>query len=223
MHRFGASALKSPAVPDSASSMSLPYLIPAESAYSEIIIKKSRFVTTVNLAQTVTQAREAIAASRIEFPKANHHVYAFRVGFAKTVTEGMSDDGEPTATAGRPTLAVLRGSEIGDIVLVTARFFGGIKLGTGGLVRAYTESAQAALSRLRTELKVERKLIGIEMPYSFYKTAKLLINTHEGAIEDETFDAQVMVIARFAVPDLARFSAEVWERSAGQIKPVVLD
>ncbi len=203
--------------------MNPPYLIPSEPARAEITVKKSRFVTTVGLAKTVDQARDAIAASRIEFPKANHHVYGFRVGFAKSVTEGMSDDGEPSGTAGRPTLAVLRGSEVGDIVLVTARFFGGIKLGTGGLVRAYTESAQAALSLLRTELKVERHLVGIEMPYSFYNTAKLLISAHDGLIEDETFAAQVTVIARFAAPDLERFSAEVVDRSAGQVNPVSLD
>ena len=202
--------------------MNPPYLIPSEPARSEIIIKKSRFVTTVSLAQTVDQAREAIAASRSEHQKANHHVYGFRVGFGKTVTEGMSDDGEPSGTAGRPTLAVLRGSGVGDIVLVTLRFFGGIKLGTGGLVRAYTESAQGALSLLKTELKVERRVVGIEMPYSFYKTAKLLISAHDGAIEDEVFEAQVMVIARFAATDLERFSAEMMERSAGQVSPVIL-
>ncbi len=203
--------------------MNPPYLIPSEPARSEIIIKRSRFVTTVSLAQTVDQARAVIAASRSAQPMANHHVYGFRVGFAKTVTEGMSDDGEPSGTAGRPTLAVLRGSGVGDIVLVTVRFFGGIKLGTGGLVRAYTESAQAALSLLKTELKVERRLVGIEMPYSFYKTAKLLINAHDGSIEDEVFEAQVLVIAKFAAPDLERFSAEVMERSAGQIRPLSLD
>ena len=203
--------------------MNPPYLIPAEPARSEIIIKRSRFVTTISLAPTVDQARAAIAASRSAHPKANHHVYGFRVGFAKTVTEGMSDDGEPSGTAGRPTLAVLRGSGVGDIVLVTVRFFGGIKLGTGGLVRAYTESAQEALSRLKTELKVERRVVGIEMPYSFYKTAKLLISAHDGSIEDEVFEAQVMVIAKFAAPDLERFSAEMVERSAGQVRPLSLD
>ena len=185
--------------------MSLPYRIPSESVRSELVIKRSRFVTTIKLAQTVDLAREAIAVSRVEFPKANHHVYGFRVGFANSVIEGMSDDGEPTGTAGRPTLAVLRGADVGDIVLVTVRFFGGIKLGSGGLVRAYTESAQAALSELKTELKVEREVVGIEMPYSFYNIAKLLINAHDGVIEDETFAEQVLVIARFAVPDSQRF------------------
>ena len=209
--------------PEVACAVNPPYLIPAEPARAEIIVKKSRFVTSVGLAKTVDQARAAIAASRTEFPKANHQVYGFRVGFAKSVTEGMSDDGEPSGTAGRPTLAVLRGSDVGDIVLVTARFFGGVKLGTGGLVRAYTEAAQAALSQLKTELKVERHLVGIEMPYSFYNTAKLLISAHDGLIEDESFEAQVTVIARFAAPDLERFSAEVVDRSAGQVTPIILD
>ena len=200
-----------------------PYLIPAETARAELVIKNSRFLTTVSLAKTVDQAREAIAASRAEFPKANHHVYGFRVGYGRTVTEGMSDDGEPSGTAGRPTLAVLRGSNVGDIVLVTARFFGGIKLGAGGLVRAYTEAAQASLSFLKTELKVERRVVGIELPYSFYKTATLLISAHDGEIVDETFEAQVLIIARFALPDLERFRAEVVDRSAGRVNPVILD
>ncbi|MYD09556.1 MAG: YigZ family protein [Chloroflexi bacterium] len=212
-----------PTAPENSAAMSEPYLIPSAPARAEIIIKRSRFVTTVSLAQTVDQARQAIAAARAEFPKANHHVYAFRVGFDKTVTEGMSDDGEPRGTAGRPTLAVLRGAEIGDIVLVTARFFGGVKLGAGGLVRAYTEAAQVALSELKTERKVERQLLGIEMPYAFYKTARLLISAHGGVIEDENFDAQVMLFARFAVPDVAPFSAAVADRSAGRVEPVILD
>ena len=203
--------------------MNPPHLIPAETARSEITIRKSRFVTTVSLAQTVNQAREAIAASRARFPKADHHVYAFRVGFAQSVTEGMSDDGEPSGTAGRPTLAVVRGSGIGDIALVTARFFGGTKLGKGGLVRAYTEAAQLAFSQLKSELKVERQVVGMEMPYSFYKTAKRLIKAHSGVIEEESFAARVTVIARFALPEVEEFCAQVVDRSSGHVRPVILD
>ena len=198
------------------------YLVPAETVRTELIIKKSRFLTTIQRATAVSAARESIAALRAEMPDANHHVYAFRVGFGKSVTEGMSDDGEPKGTAGPPTLAVIRGSDVGDILLVTARYFGGAKLGTGGLVRAYTESAQEALRELRTELKVDRQLVGIELPYSFYDIVKLMIERHNGTIEDETFEAQVLVIARFIVPDLQRFSAELRERTAGKVAPVDL-
>lgn len=202
--------------------MSAAYLIPAETVRTELIIRKSRFVTTAQMAGAVADARAGLAALRSEMPKANHHVYAFRVGFGNSVTEGMSDDGEPSGTAGPPTLAVLRGAGIGDILLVTARFFGGAKLGTGGLVRAYTESAQEALRALKTELKVEKATIGLEMPYSLYQIVKRLIAAHNGTIEDEVFDEQILVIARFVLADLERFSVAVRERTAGSVSPVAL-
>ena len=156
-------------------------------------------------------------------PDASHHVYAFRIGFGNSVTEGMSDDGEPTGTSGPPTLAVVRGSGLGDIVMVTTRYFGGIKLGTGGLVRAYTDSAQEALRQLRTELKVERRTVGLELPYSLYNIVKRLISKHRGEIEDEVFDEQIMIVARFVVSDLEEFSRELQDRSSGQVAPVSLD
>ena len=202
--------------------MSEIYLIPAQRVRTEIVIRKSRFLTTVQHANTVAEAREAISACRSEMPNGNHHVYAFRVGYGNSVTEGMSADGEPTGTAGPPTLAVVRGSNIGDIVLVTTRFFGGTKLGTGGLVRAYTESAQEALLQLKTELKVERQVVGLEMPYSLYNIVKRLIAAHKGTVEDEVFDAQILVIAKFVVSDLERFAIEVREQTAGTVSPVSL-
>ena len=197
------------------------YLIPAERVQTEIIIKKSRFITTAQVATSVPEARGVIAGARAEMPDANHHVYAFRVGFGKTVTEGMSDDGEPKGTSGPPTLAVLRGSGIGDIALVTTRYFGGTKLGTGGLVRAYTESAQEALSMLKTELKVEKRLLGLELPYSLYNIVKRLIATHRGEIQEEEFTAQIMIIVRFTVDDLDPFTEALQERTSAQV--LVLD
>ena len=203
--------------------MSEGYLIPAETVQTEIVKRKSRFLTTVQLATTVAEARNRLAALRSELPTANHHVYAFRVGFGNSVTEGMSDDGEPTGTSGPPTLAVLRGSGIGDILLVTARFFGGTKLGTGGLVRAYTESAQTALRELKTERKVERTTLGLEMPYSLYNIVRRLIDAHNGTIVDEQFGAEILVIARFVTNDLDCFTIELRERTAGAVLPVDLD
>ena len=202
--------------------MSDAYRIPAQTVQTELIILKSRFLTTVARADSVQSARAFIASVRADMPDANHHVYGFRAGFGKSVTEGMSDDGEPTGTAGPPTLAVLRGCGIGDIALVTTRYFGGRKLGTGGLVRAYTESAQLAIAELPTELKVERRTVGIEMPYGFYEIVKRMIAAHNGSVEDEVFDAEVMLVARFVVDDLRAFEAELRERSAGRIAPVEL-
>ena len=202
--------------------MSASYLIPAERVQTEIVIRKSRFVSTVQLAASVQEARAVIAGARAAMPDAHHHVYAFRVGFGKSVTEGKSDDGEPTGTSGPPTLAVVRGSGVGDIALVTARYFGGTKLGTGGLVRAYTESAQAALSLLKTELKVEKRVVGLETPYSLYNTVKRLIATYRGEIQEEEFAAQVLIIVRFAADELPAFSADLQERSSAQVSVVDL-
>ena len=202
--------------------MSDGYPVPAESVQSEIVIKKSRFLTTAEMASSVAGARERLAALRSELSGANHHVYAFRVGFGNSITEGMSDDREPTGTAGPPTLSVLRGAGIGDILLVTARYFGGAKLGAGGLVRAYTASAQEALRMLKTELKVRRQTVGLELPYSFYNLVKRLIAAHNGVVEDEEFDEQILVIASFVESDLHRFTIEIRERTAGQVLPISL-
>ena len=200
--------------------MSDAYLVPAQRLRTEIIERKSRFITTVARADTVEAARAMIAETRDEMPDANHHVYAFRVGFGNSVTEGMSDAGEPSGTAGPPTLAVLRGSGIGDIALVTTRFFGGTKLGTGGLVRAYTESAQVALRALPIEQKVHRRAIGLELPYSLYNIVTRLIDSHGGKVEDETFDAQVMLIARFIESDLQVFLPSLRDATSAQVEVV---
>lgn len=202
--------------------MSVGYLIPAATVRTEIVIRKSRFLTTAQSAPTVAVARERLAELRSELSTAHHHVYAFRVGFGNSVTEGMSDDGEPSGTAGPPTLAVLRGAGIGDILLVTARYFGGTKLGTGGLQRAYTGSAQAALRELKTELKVEKSTVELELPYSRYNIVKRLIDSHNGTITEEQFGAEIVVIARFATEDLERFTVELTERTAGTVLPVTL-
>ena len=198
------------------------YRVPAAPVHTEIVIKKSRFLTTAQLASTVAEARDVIAGVRAAMPDASHHVYAFRIGFGNSVTEGKSDDGEPSGTSGPPTLAVLRGSGIGDVVLVTTRYFGGTKLGTGGLVRAYTESAQEALSQLRTELKVDKQVVGLELPYSFFNVIKRLIIAHDGEIEDEVFDESILIIVRFVEEDLRAFAPKLRDLTSGQVAPVRL-
>lgn len=204
--------------------MAEPYLVPAVDFHRiETEVARSRFITSVGPAPTVEAAKAFLAGIREEMPDASHHVYAFRVGFGGTVTEGMSDDGEPSGTSGPPTLAVVRGSDIGDIVLVTTRYFGGTKLGTGGLVRAYSEAAHIAINSLPTEMKIEKHLLGIEVHYSLYEQTKLLIEAHNGTIEDEDFAADVTLMVTFAEPDIPGFTDELRDLSAGQVEPVYMD
>lgn len=203
--------------------MTETYLIPVSTQRTETTVARSRFIASVAPAATVEEAKAFLAEIRQEMPDASHHVYAFRVGYGNSVTEGMSDDGEPSGTAGPPTLSVLRGTDIGDVIIVITRYFGGTKLGTGGLVRAYSEAAHIAFNKLKTEEKIEKTLLGIETPYSFYEQIKRLVNEHNGEVEDETFAVEVTMLAEFPTVDTEAFSAAVIDLTAGSVQPITMD
>ncbi len=199
------------------------YRIPAATTRIEHEVSRSRFIATLANAPTVEAAREFIAGSRAETPDASHHVYAFKVGYGASVIEGLSDDGEPTGTAGPPALAVLRGAEIGDAVLVITRYFGGTKLGTGGLVRAYGDAARAVIAAAPTQEKVERRHIGLTVPYALYDRLKLIAAAHHATIDDETFEAEVTLYLTLPLDSLEPFTAAIREMSAGRVYPTPLD
>lgn len=199
------------------------YPVPRETARIEYHMSNSRFISTIGRAETVETARAFIQSVRDEMPDATHHVYAFRVGYGSSVTEGMSDDGEPSGTSGPPALAVLRGSGIGDVVLVITRYFGGTKLGTGGLVYAYTNAAKEAVTALPIEEKVVRKLVGVTMPYTLYQRFKRLLEVYDGMLDGEEFVGDVTVYAYLPQENIPPFTDEIRELSAGQVTPIVLD
>lgn len=195
-----------------------PYPIPVKETQIELIVVNSRFIATALLADTVTSARENLARIRASMPDANHHVYAYRVGYGNSVIEGMSDDGEPTGTAGPPALAVLRGANIGDTLVVVTRYFGGTKLGTGGLVRAYSDATRQVLEALPRQLKIARQQIGLEFAYAYFERIKLLIAEYEGKIDDETFGQDASMIVTFPQSAVADFTARVTDMTAGRIE-----
>ncbi|MCZ7538723.1 MAG: YigZ family protein [Anaerolineae bacterium] len=198
------------------------YPIPARTTRVETVVVNSRFIATIGRADTVAEARQFIQAIRDEMPDATHHVYAFKVGYGGSVTEGMSDDGEPSGTAGPPVLTILRGADFGDVVIVVTRYFGGIKLGTGGLVRAYGGAAKEAIAALPVELKIEKQPIGIAVPYSLYERLKLLLAEHQALITDEEFAAEVTVYAALPVDQVASLEAAITHLTAGQVALVRL-
>lgn len=199
------------------------YRVPKSTTRVEVRVSNSRFYGTIGRADTVQAARDFIQAVRDEMPDASHHVYAYIVGYGASVTEGMSDDGEPSGTSGPPSLAVLRGSDIGNIVLVTTRYFGGTKLGTGGLVHAYGQTAREAVAALETEEKIERVVLGLETPYHLYERVKLLLADVSADIDDENFAADVAITFQIPKDNVDVFTARVIELSAGQIEPIQLD
>ncbi len=199
------------------------YLVPKSATRIEYRVSNSRFCGMIGRADTVEEARAFHQRVRDEMPDATHHVYAFVVGYGASVTEGMSDDGEPSGTAGPPTLAVLRGSGIGDVVLVTTRYFGGTKLGTGGLVHAYSQTAREAVAALEVEEKVIRTRAGIEVPYRLYDRVSRLITRHAGLVDDEEFAGEVLIVLHIPEDNLPSFASELLDLSAGQIHLTLLD
>jgi uncharacterized YigZ family protein len=200
-----------------------PYPIPASTIRIENEVVNSRFIATVGRADTVEAAKSFIQSIRAEMPDATHHVYAFKVGYGGSITEGMTDDGEPSGTAGPPVLAVLRGANIGNIVIVVTRYFGGTKLGTGGLVRAYGGAAKDALAALPLEMKIEKRYMGMSAPYTFYERLKMLVTEHHGQIDAEEFTSDVTLYVYLPVDQIDSFTADVRNLTAGQHAPVLLD
>jgi uncharacterized YigZ family protein len=168
------------------------YPIPAGRARVEEVILRSRFITTAGLAATTEEARAFIAAVRAEFPDASHNCYAFVAGPpGSTAQIGMSDDGEPAGTAGRPMLAVLLGSGVGDIAVVVTRYFGGTKLGTGGLVRAYSGGVKAVIGELDLREKVALVTLRARGPYHWVTPVARLLPEFEARVSDQTYAADV--------------------------------
>jgi uncharacterized YigZ family protein len=199
------------------------YRIPAQKTRIEIMVLNSRFIATAAPVFSVEEAREFIHVVKQEFSDANHNVPAFLVGFGQSVTAHCSDDGEPSGTAGRPALAVLQGSGLGDIAVVVTRYFGGTKLGTGGLVRAYTDAVKEVLKNLPLAEKVPTHTVMLAIPYSLYEQVKLLIQEFKGKILDEDFGGDITISIQFQVEQLDPFNGRMIELSRGKIQPEIIE
>lgn len=168
------------------------YKIPAKRYRTEETIKRSRFIASVAHAQTEEDAKAFISQIKNEFPDATHNCWAYVAGPpGDTARIGMSDDGEPHGTAGKPMLNVLLHSEIGEIVAVVTRYFGGTKLGTGGLVRAYSGSVKTAIEGLSVKEKRSLVILTAVFDYSRINAAKQAIESLDSKILDETYGADV--------------------------------
>ena len=198
------------------------YYIPAREARIEMIVVNSRFIASAGPAFSVEEARAFIDQVRAEYDDASHNVPAFVIGHGSSVTAHCTDDGEPSGTAGRPALAVLQGSGIGDVVVVVTRYFGGTKLGTGGLVRAYGDAVREVLKVLPLAEKVSTQTLMLAAPYSLFERVRLLIEAHRGKTLDETFGSDVTVTVRFAVQDVTPFQDALRELSAGRIEALIM-
>ena len=198
-------------------------LIPAREMRIEMIVVNSRFIATAGPAFSVEEARAFVDGMRAEFADASHNVPAFVIGHGSSVIAHCTDDGEPSGTAGRPALAVLQGSGIGDAVVVVTRYFGGTKLGTGGLVRAYGDAVREVLRVLPLAEKVPTQTVMVALPYSLFERAKLVISELQGLVLDEEFAGDVTLTIRFVRDQVAGFQERLRELSAGKIEALVVE
>jgi uncharacterized YigZ family protein len=203
--------------------MSTEYLIPAAEIRREYEQLNSRFIATLAPVFNTDEARAFIKRIRAEFADASHHVPAYIIGGGNNLTDYCSDDGEPQGTAGRPALAVLRGSGLGDAALVVTRYFGGTLLGTGGLVKAYTESAQLVVRDVPRARKMRVHTALLALPYNLLERIRLLARRHNGAILAEDFAADVTMTLRFPLDDFLAFQSGLRELSSGSLAAEVIE
>ncbi|HUN23879.1 MAG TPA: YigZ family protein [Anaerolineales bacterium] len=197
--------------------------IPAQASQTELVVVNSRFIAIVQPSESVTAAKEQIAVIRAQHPTAAHHVPAYIIGHDHSKTEHCSDDGEPKGTAGRPMLAVLRGSGLGDILAVVVRYFGGTKLGTGGLVRAYTEALQQTLAVTpQAELRPTVSLM-LAIPYNLLERVRLLMAAQQAILLSEDFAADITITCRLLTLHLSEFQSALQALSNGQVQAEVLE
>ncbi len=167
-------------------------LIPTQRAEAEIEVKRSRFIAIAIPTDTMEKVREAVLSVRAEHPGATHVVHAAVIGKAGTMYSS-SDDREPKNTAGRPALEVVKGSGITNITVAIVRYFGGTLLGTGGLVKAYGDSAKEVLKVVPTEPLVEKTGFHMVLPYSSYTQIKRLFESLSVTIDKEDFDISIAI------------------------------
>lgn len=199
------------------------YAIPLHEIRREQIVVNSRFIATLAPVFSVEEARSFVAQIKKEFVDASHNVPAYILGGGNTVTEYFSDDGEPSGTAGRPALTVLRRSGLGDVAVVVTRYFGGTLLGTGGLVKAYTESTQMVVNAVRRGQRVPVHIAMLAIPYNMLERVRLLATRYEGEVLGEDYAADITMTLQFPVDSFDTFQSDLRELSSGKVKAEVIE
>lgn len=194
------------------------YKVPASPLVFEQIITKSRFISHIKRATNKAEARQFITQIKQQYPDARHHCWAYIAGHPTATTDiGFSDDGEPSGTAGKPILNVLQHRGIGEIALVVVRYFGGIKLGAGGLVRAYSSSASLAMDKLETLQLIASQDFVIDCPYNLESDIKHLLETHNISIIQADYTERVRLNINVPKTDIQSLNAKLINATAGKV------
>ena len=165
--------------------------VPSGIKTERIEIRKSVFISTAVPVESEEQIKLTLERTRAEHPKCDHVVYAYSVGLGGNRTFGMSDDGEPKGTAGKPALNVLRYSGFTNILVTVVRYFGGTNLGRGGLVKAYTESVKLVLEKLPSRTAVLKETVRLVLRYEQYEIVRKIMKEFGAREESRLFEERV--------------------------------
>ncbi len=199
------------------------WLIPAAPVTFAEEIKKSRFITLLAHTDGVEAAKAFVESVRAEHPDARHHCVAWVAGPPDDSQKlGFSDDGEPAGTAGKPMLSQLMGSGVGEITAVVVRYYGGVLLGTGGLVKAYGGGVQQALNHLTTIRKTPLTEYTLLCDYAQLSGIESLLKLYQGLIVHSDYQAAVQLRVALPQASLPAFSAKLADFSRGslQLRPI---
>jgi uncharacterized YigZ family protein len=172
------------------------YLTPAKKTRIRFTVLGSRFIATLAPATDEAAARDILAKICAEFPDATHHTYAYRIGSGRAMIERTSDDREPAGTAGAPMLQVLQGNNLSDTIIVGTRYFGGTKLGLGGLTRAYRDCARLSLEGAALTKREPMDFFHLKLAYEDLGAVTRLIESLGGTILGNDYTELVSIQAK---------------------------
>ena len=192
------------------------YFVPAGPGESELVEKRSRFLGHLRGVESEEEARAFIEATKKQYYDARHNCWCYLI---RGGAERYSDDGEPQGTAGIPMLEVFRRAGVTNLVCVVTRYFGGVLLGTGGLLRAYTQSAKDALDIAGIAAVRQWVQLDVPCPYALLERVKTELAACEGVTEGVDYGAEVLLHALLPEAEAGRFADRVFELSAGKLRP----
>lgn len=192
-------------------------LEPTESVTTELMARRSRFVGYGEPAATVGAADAAVRRVRQAHADASHVVHAYLVGAPEREIGSLTDAGEPKGTAGRPVMEILRGSGVRNVVIAVVRYFGGVKLGTGGLVRAYGDTARAVLAALPTRPLVIRDHLCVLVDYHLHEPVRRALAEYGAEVRDEAYGTGIMIEFTVAQSDRDALERRIADVSSGAV------
>jgi uncharacterized YigZ family protein len=200
------------------------YPIAENNVIEEIIVNRSRFICYLTPCSSIEASRAFVKSIQKIHPQASHHCYAYLSERADSSQYyGFSDDGEPSGTAGRPMLSVLQGNGVGEVCAVVVRYFGGTKLGTGGLQRAYGASVRQALKQLNSKIKIPMVSRTLSCQYTQINDVLHVIDKLKGLVVEQNFSNKIELLVSIPQDNLEITEQQIQIVSSGSITLCKLD